>query len=584
MSIYIIVLLLTSVCILIGFAAIFKKAGINFWWAIIPIVNIWFLVKIIGKKYWWFIYFLIPCINIFVFLLAIVEIAKCFKKYGLGFQLLSVLFPFIILPYLGFSKKEIYTHPSELPKKKLSATREWVDAILFAVIAATIIRTFFFEMYTIPTSSMEKSLLVGDYLVVSKIAYGPRVPETPIAFPLVHHTIPLLNIKSYLDWIHLDYYRFPGFGKIERNDAVVFNFPDGDTLSTVAQSNQSYYSLVREYGRDRVWNDRQTFGDIITRPVDKRENFVKRCIGLPGETVSIDKAIVHINGKAIESPENFQLTYRIKTKKNDNNEAFSLNQKEMLKMGISKEDMDMMYEYYYVQLTKKQIYDLSHTPYVRIVEPLQSGDKTYTSIIYPEEKIPCYVVFASELYDKGNFLKIVGLDSVEIANCYNYPTIPLSRPLAEKIRKLPYVEEVTPMLSIKDYRDENMFPYDDNLKWNVDFYGPVTIPAKGMTITLNDSTLKFYKRAITAFEGNTLEQTNNGKYLINGKETLTYTFKMNYYWVQGDNRHNSADSRFWGFVPEDHIVGKAVFVWFSLNKDMTWFNKIRWSKLFRTIK
>jgi signal peptidase I len=430
---------------------------------------------------------------------------------------------------------------------------------------------------------MEKSLLVGDYLVVSKIAYGPRVPNTPLAFPLVHHTIPILNVKSYLDFLHLDYYRFPGFGKVNRYDAVVFNYPDGDTLSTVAQSNQSYYSLVRELGRDRVWDDHETFGDIITRPVDKRENFVKRCIGLPGETISIEKAIVHINGKAIESPKDFQLTYRIKTKKNDMNEYFSLNPKELLKIGISKEDMNMMYDYYYINLTRKQLDELSHTPYVRIIEPLQVEGKTYSSIIESSVKMPCSVVFAPNLYDKTNFLKIVGLDSVEIANCQNYPTLPLTSSLAEKLRKLPYVEEVTQMLTMKDYRDDSMFPYSNDYAWNVDFYGPVTIPQKGMTITLNETNLKFYERAITVFEGNTIEKTNTG-YLLNGQVATKYTFKMDYYWMMGDNRHNSADSRFWGFVPEDHVVGKAVFVWFSWNKDLTWFSKIRWDKLFRIVK
>ncbi|MFA6706146.1 MAG: S26 family signal peptidase, partial [Bacteroidales bacterium] len=294
MSLYTIILVVTLVVSFVGLWKIFQKAGYKGWYSIVPILNAWYAVKIINKKFWWFIYCLIPFINIFVIMLIIIEIMKCFRKNGLLLQIASVLFPFIILPWLGFSKKEHYTHPSELPKIKHSATREWVDAILFAVIAASIIRMFFFEAYTIPTSSMEKSLLVGDYLFVSKVAYGPRIPNTPIAFPLVHHTIPLLNIKSYLEWLKFDYHRFPGISHLKRGDAVVFNFPDGDTLSSTYQSADSYYSLVRKYGRDRVWNSPQEFGDIIVRPVDKRENFIKRLIGLPGETLHIEDQVVYI--------------------------------------------------------------------------------------------------------------------------------------------------------------------------------------------------------------------------------------------------------------------------------------------------
>lgn len=507
-------------------------------------------------------------------MLIIIEIMKCFRKNGLLLQIASVLFPFIILPWLGFSKKEHYTHPSELPKIKHSATREWVDAILFAVIAASIIRMFFFEAYTIPTSSMEKSLLVGDYLFVSKVAYGPRIPNTPIAFPLVHHTIPLLNIKSYLEWLKFDYHRFPGISHLKRGDAVVFNFPDGDTLSSTYQSADSYYSLVRKYGRDRVWNSPQEFGDIIVRPVDKRENFIKRLIGLPGETLHIEDQVVYINGTPIESPKDYQITYKIETEN-----GASINENELLNIGVSKEDMDMMYVSYYTNLTKPQIESLSTTPYILDIQPLNTNGKTYSSFT----KFPCRIIFHPELVDKGSVLKMVGVDSTEISQTINYPTLPLSIELVNKIKKFPYVKSITPVLSIKGFGEKQLFPYVENLNWNVDNYGPVLIPKKGMKIDLNPNTVALYKRAITAFERNSFEEIN-GKYYINGKQTNSYTFKMDYYWMQGDNRHNSADSRFWGFVPEDHIVGKASFVWLSLNKDMGGLKKIRWNKIFRKVE
>ena len=303
MNFYLILSILFTIASITGLWGIFTKAGEAGWKILVPFYNLYIWLKIVRKPLWWYIFLLIPFINVFVILLMVVETLKCFKKYGLLEQAAGVIFPFICLPYLAFSSDEKYHDPSTLPPVRKTAVREWVDAIIFAVIAASIIRIFFFEAYTIPTPSMEKSLLVGDYLFVSKISYGPKVPNTPLSFPFVHHTLPLTeSTKSYLEWIRLPYYRFPGFSSIKNMDVVVFNYPDGDTLSTKLQSNVSYYQLVRQFGRDAVWNNKQYFGDIIARPVDKRENFIKRCIGIPGDSIQIVDRKVIINGQEEKNP------------------------------------------------------------------------------------------------------------------------------------------------------------------------------------------------------------------------------------------------------------------------------------------
>ncbi len=503
MSIYAIATILFFILTVIGLWKLFEKAGTPGWVILIPFYNFYIWLKIINKPIWWYIFILIPFINVFTIMLMIVELVKCYKKFGLLEQALSVLIPCFYLPYIGFNKKEIYIHPKNWPTMKKSVTREWADAIIFAVIAATIIRTFFIEAYTIPTSSMEKSLLVGDFLFVSKISYGPKIPNTPLSFPFAHHTLPLTkDVKSYLEWIKLPYYRFPGFTSIKNNDVVVFNYPDGDTVSTAWQSNASYYALIKEYGRDLVWNDKSHFGDIIARPVDKRENFIKRCIGISGDSVQIIDRQVYVNGKKAENPKDRQFNYEIITN------GTPVYKKQFRSLGISEED---------------------------------------------------------------------------IANMNNYGFLPLTEENVNALKKLPNVIDVKAVISPKGLWDSRLFPFDSSFRFSLDNYGPVYIPKAGVTVDVSPVNICLYKRIIETYEGNKLEVKNN-KIFINDKETNTYTFKMNYYWMQGDNRHNSADSRYWGFVPEDHVVGKASFVWLSLDKDEGLLNKIRWSKLFRFIK
>ncbi len=388
------------------------------------------------------------------------------------------------------------------PNGKQTKVVEWVDAIIFAVIAASFIRMFFIEAYTIPTSSMEKSLLVGDYLFVGKTSYGPKLPNTPVSFPFVHNKLPLLkNKKSYTEWIKNPYKRIAGFGDIKNDDVVVFHFPEGDTVVQNFPT-QSYYILKREYGRERIWNDERSFGKIIVHPVDKRENYIKRCVAIPGDKIEIKEGVLFVNDKQQDPIDGMQYNYMIKTN------GTSINPIQLDRLNIAVDDRSQY-----------------------------SSDKYLMPLT--EEKI-------TELKKFNNIISI------------------------EKTLEKP-----------GDW-DKNIFPSDINYKWNVDNYGPITIPAKGVTVQIDTFNLPLYERVISIYEQNKLE-VENGTIKINGEVATSYTFKMDYYWMMGDNRHNSADSRYWGYVPEDHVVGKALFIWLSMDKDKSLVNKIRWDRLFTSI-
>jgi signal peptidase I len=389
------------------------------------------------------------------------------------------------------------------PNGRQTKVVEWIDAIIFAVIAASFIRLFFIEAYTIPTSSMEKSLLVGDYLFVSKTAYGPKTPNTPLAFPFVHNTLPLTKgTKSYVEWIKNPYHRMAGFGKIKNDDVVVFHFPEGDTVALNIPT-QSYYQLTRMYGRDRVWSDERNFGEIISRPVDKRENYIKRCVAIPGDEIKIERGQLFVNGKPQKTIPGIQYKYSVKTN------GTSLNPKALEKLNIAVADRES---------------------------------------------------FSSEQY-----------------------IFPLTESNVVKMKEFANVVSVEKQLEEPGRWDSQIFPSSQNYPWNVDNFGPLTIPAKGKTVQLTIDNLPLYARIISVYENNKLE-VNGTEIKINGASVTSYTFKMDYYWMMGDNRHNSADSRYWGFVPEDHVVGKAKFIWLSMDKDKSFPSKIRFGRMFRGIK
>jgi signal peptidase I len=418
-------------------------------------------------------------------------------------------------------------------------TMEWVDAIFFALVAVYFINTFFFQNYQIPTSSLEKSLLVGDFLAVSKLSYGARSPMTPLSFPLAQHTLPVIGGKSYFDKPQWKYRRLKGFGTVKRNDIVVFNFPAGDTVALNLQASD-YYLLCRmnPNGRAGVRADKRTYGDIVYRPVDRRENYVKRCIGLPGETIELRNDSVYIDGVLIPAPKMAQENYLIQT------DGSLISPTVFEGLGISKED---------------------------------------------------YMVSDGYGQEIPRFQDLAGLDSLSMA--YNgfksqngnngklYFSIPMTAEMLAKMKEKPFVWKV-----IKDIERPGTsyyYPITYDTNWTRDNYGPLWIPKKGSTLTF-DTDVEFkvaaYERCIKNYEGNDFAY-RGGKVYVNGQPVDSYTFKMDYYFMMGDNRDNSADSRVWGFVPEDHVVGRPILIWLSLDKDRSWFGgKIRWKRLFQSAK
>jgi signal peptidase I len=508
MSIGWLIFILASVGFHIGLFGMFKKAGIVEWKAFIPFYNTYLMVDKMELKKYWFYLQLIPIVGQFITLWICIKFVEHFGRFSVLHHAATVFIPFFFFPYLGFSKNERYAGIPVVKNYQKSAAREWIDAAVFAVVAATIIRTFIFEAYVIPTGSMEKTLLVNDFLFVSKTSYGPRVPNTPIAFPFVHHTLPFGKSQSYLEWITLPYNRF-WRSEVKRNDVVVFNYPVGDTVIREFQSEINYYDYLRAYEmrggtRDMLFAERD---DIITRPVDKRENFIKRCVAIGGDTLEIKDGFVYINNDLNDIPPASEMPYYVTL---DGKGFFS---DEFIKneLNIDPQDMDQ-----------------------RDLLQLQDKPNTYRITLTPQQ------------------LKMV--------------------------EDFPFVLKTSIYADLNTSGFGNTFPYDTaKFKWSEDNFGPIWVPKKGAVVELNEKNISLYQRVIQVYENNTWEN-RNGSIYINGVKSNSYTFKMNYFWMMGDNRHNSQDSRFWGFVPEDHIVGKASLIWFS------WQNGPRWKRLFNKIK
>ncbi len=472
--------LLVQVVHFIGTWKLYGSAGRKSWEAAIPVYNAIVLLKIIGKPTWWTVLLFIPVINLIMFPVVWVRILHCFGKKSTTDKLLGIATFGLYIAYINYSQQLVYTTPNE--SESVNKTEDTISSLLFAIIVATFVHTYFIQPFTIPTSSLEKSLLVGDFLFVSKVNYGARTPITTVALPMVHDTIPLTKKKSYLNWPQLPYFRFPGFQSIERNDIVVFNWPV-----------------------DTVYKFRDNSGLRVDKPIDKKSNYVKRCVGIPGDQLEIKDGVVFINGKELILPERAkpQFSYKV-----------ALDGKTPIDFESLLKDMDIT--------------------------------------------------------DGAGFMDAEKRDTLFIAA--------LTAANAERLKQIPGITGVQKIIS-KEV-EPGIFPHIN--KWNRDNFGPIYIPQKGKTVALNLETLPFYKAIITDYEKNDLKVTGN-EIRINGKITTSYTFQQNYYWMMGDNRHNSEDSRYWGYVPENHVVGKPIFIWMSWDSNAKGFKKIRWDRLFTTV-
>lgn len=469
--------LIIQVIHFLGTWKLYKKAGKKSWQAIVPIYNAIVLMRIINRPVWWVILLFIPIINLLMFPVIWVETSRSFGKNKSVNTILAIILLGFYNFYLNYFAEVTYIENRSL--KPRTEFGEWVSSIVFAIVAATLVHTYFMQPYTIPTSSLEKSLLVGDFLFVSKFHYGARTPMTVVAAPMVHDTLPFLKTKSYLNKPQLPYFRFPGFEDIKRNEIVVFNWPT-DTV--------------------RFFGDHSNIH--INKPIDKKSNYVKRCVGIPGDSLEIKDGYVFINGK---------------------------------------------------------------------------------QTVLPDRAKPQYI---NKVITNGQQLSAATLKRYNVTeghNFGNYYTLNLTDKNAKKLANNPLIKSVTKQITPKGTFDKSIFPHSPQYPWSIDNYGPIYIPEAGKTVELNLKTLPFYKRIIEVYEHNNLT-VNGNKIFINGKLANTYTFKQNYYWMMGDNRDNSEDARFWGYVPFDHVVGKPVFIWFSWDSNgKSLMDKVRWNRLFTTV-
>lgn len=515
----------------LGTWKLYKISGFKSLEAFIPIYNAFVLMKIINRPKWWVILLFIPVINLLIFPVVWVETARSFGKNSTIDSLAVIITLGLYLFTINYSDKTKYLKDRDLNPK--TAFGEWLSSIIFAVVLATTVHTYFIQPYIIPTGSLEKSLLVGDFLFVSKFHYGARVPQTAISFPMVHDTIIGTGIRSYLNKPQIPYFRLPGFQNIARNEIVTFSWP-ADTVRKF---------FVKEKG--------------VKKPIDKKSNYVKRCVGIPSDTLEIINGKIHINGKKSKMPYRAKPIFNYSAYNSKGVSASSL-----IKLGIT----DLTRKFKIDQINQSK-FDAIRPYLLNIVD----NNPDNFVVLTKSSGIPYEIRLKSRI------------SMVEITD---YKTnLFLTESEAEIIIKSNIMDSL-----IRDYKtiksnNTTFFPNDIRFNWNEDNFGPIVIPSRNQTIKLTETNLPIYKKAIRDYEKNTLSLDKNGNIRINNILTDEYTFKQDYYWMMGDNRYRSEDSRSWGFVPQDHIVGKPVFIWFSIDGINEGFKnwKIRWNRVFTTV-
>ena len=577
-------LIVSYILLSISLYKVFEKAGEDGWKGLVPGLNFVVWCKLIGRPSWWAALLLIPIVNIFIFVGMAVDMVRSFGKLSLGWSALAVVYAPLAFFLLGFNKEDKYAGPTlENEKaymekieearannktrelKKLEANnpyhktvaREWVEAVVFAVFAAAFIRMFLIEAYVIPTSSMEGSLLVGDFLFVSKAHYGIRTPSTVAMIPLLHNRVPFIDKESYWKKPNVKSLRLKALETIDRNDPVVFNYPEGDSVYIFPDRTWS----IHDYNRNSIPGHYATQirtgrKEMVTRPIDKMDHYIKRCVAIPGDSIQIIDRQLYINGEPAQNPTNIQFTYLVQSG------SGPFNTSKFSNWGITAEDTrakDETTGSMLLVLNQEQIDNIKSMDKSIKVNPATDYQITLPQNFNRQELTEYQIDNANYRGDLGNGNIVLSLSEEQAQDLRTDSTLIVRKFVGNEGHLFPH--------------DPKNYP-----RMTVDNYGPIYVPKKGATVKLTPENIAQFKRVIGVYEGNDL-QIKGGKFIINGEETDEYTFKMDYYWMMGDNRHNSEDSRVWGFVPEDHIVGKPLFIWFS-TKEGNIAKGINWGRIF----